>query len=700
MSNTLFGSLPADLAQNPLLTERGTPRFDRIQPEHIVPAVRFTLAQGEQALQQIEAHIQPTWAGAVEVFDALNRMFERSWGPVTHLFGVLNSDPLREAFETVQPEVVLFGLRISQSEPAYKALKALQAGPEWSRLDAAQQRIVDRKILSCELSGIGLSGSERERFNAIETDLSQAGTEFSNHVLDSNKAWSLLIESAADTEGWPDTLRRMTVTAFNRSKTEGAIDATPENGPWRVTLEMPIFNPFMQHCRNRLLREQVYRAYMTRASSGELDNSALCVKHLALRKEKARLLGYKSYAELSLAQKMAPSVAAVEEMFETLLTASLSAAKRDLDQVSELARSQGQHEPIEHWDIAFWAERLREERYDFKEEELRPYFSHEIVVNGLFDLLTMLFGITVEPDANVPTWHPDVRYYAVRNEAGQPIAGFFYDPYSRPETKRPGAWMDDCLSRRTQGAEVQHPVAYLVCNATPPMGDTPSLMSFREVETLFHEFGHGLQHMLTTVDYPDAAGISGVEWDAVELPSQFMENWCYHRPTLDKLARHYQTGAALPDELFQKMVAAKTYRAGSMMLRQLTFGMTDIQLHSAFDPHGTESIFDVQRRVMERVSVLPMFPEDRFLCAFSHIFAGGYAAGYYSYKWAEVLSADAFSAFEEAGLDIEDNVRQTGRRFRDTVLALGGSRHPMEIFLEFRGREPSAESLLRHNGLS
>ena len=357
MSNTLFGSLPADLAQNPLLTERGTPRFDRIQPEHIVPAVRFTLAQGEQALQQIEAHIQPTWAGAVEVFDALNRMFERSWGPVTHLFGVLNSDPLREAFETVQPEVVLFGLRISQSEPAYKALKALQAGPEWSRLDAAQQRIVDRKILSCELSGIGLSGSERERFNAIETDLSQAGTEFSNHVLDSNKAWSLLIESAADTEGWPDTLRRMTVTAFNRSKTEGAIVATPENGPWRVTLEMPIFNPFMQHCRNRLLREQVYRAYMTRASSGELDNSLLCVKHLALRQEKARLLGYKTYADLSLAQKMAPNVAAVEEMFETLLTASLAAGRRDLEQVSELALSRGQIEPISHWDVPFWAER-------------------------------------------------------------------------------------------------------------------------------------------------------------------------------------------------------------------------------------------------------------------------------------------------------------------------------------------------------
>ena len=592
MSNSLFGTLPAELAQNPLLTERGTPRFDLIQPEHVVPAVRFTLAQAELALQKIEAEIEPTWAGAVDVFDPLNRMFERSWGPVTHLFGVLNSDALREAFETVQPEVVQFGLRISQSEPAYRALKSLQSGPEWNRLDAAQQRIVDRKILSCELSGIGLSGAERARFNAIETDLSQAGTEFSNHVLDSNKAWSLLVESPADTNGWPETLRRMTATAYNKSKPEGADDATPVNGPWRVTLEMSIFNPFMQHCQNRSLREQVYRAYMTRASSGELDNTALCLKHLALRREKANLLGYTTYAELSLAQKMAPSVAAVEEMFETLLTASLSAAKRDLDQVTELARSHNQPLPLEHWDIAFWAERLREERYDFKEEDLRPYFSHEIVLQGLFDLLNTLFGIAIA-ETDVPTWHPDVRYYAVQNEAGTPIAGFFYDPYSRPETKRPGAWMDDCLSRRPQGKECQLPVAYLVCNATPPMGDTPSLMSFREVETLFHEFGHGLQHMLTTVNYPDAAGISGVEWDAVELPSQFMENWCYHRPTLDKLARHYQTGATLPDELFRKMRAAKTYRAGSMMLRQLTFGMTDLQLHSRFDPSGAESIFDV-----------------------------------------------------------------------------------------------------------
>lgn len=698
MVNSLFGTIPAELADNPLLVGEGTPRFDRIQAEHIVPAVRFMLSRAEECLNQIENGIQPTWAGAVDVFDPINRMFERTWGPVTHLFGVLNTDPLREAFEAVQPEVVQFGLRIGQSEPAYKALKALKTGSEWDKLDVGQRRIVDRKLLSCELSGIGLSGAARERFNAIEKELSQAGTDFSNHVLDASKAWSLLIENPVDTEGWPETLRRMTAAAFNRMKSETDEPATPENGPWRVTLEMPIFNPFLQHCRNRSLREQVYRAYITRASSGDLDNTALCVKHLALRKEKAHLLGYQTYAEMSLAQKMAPSVAAVEQMFETLLSASLPAAKRDLEEVTQLARERGQTETIEHWDVPYWAERLREERYDFKEEELRPYFSHELVLSGLFDLLGTLFGVTIARK-DVPVWHPDVRFYEVIGESGTPIAGFFYDPYSRPETKRPGAWMDDCHSRRPGSEGLQLPVAYLICNATPPMGDTPSLMGFREVETLFHEFGHGLQHMLTTVNYPDAAGITGVEWDAVELPSQFMENWCYHRPTLDQLARHYQTEAPLPDDLFQKLVRAKTYRAGSLMLRQLVFGMTDMQLHTKFDPAGSESIFDVQKRVMERASVLPMFPEDRFLCSFSHIFAGGYAAGYYSYKWAEVLSADAFSAFEEAGLDHRDAVQATGRRFRDTVLALGGSRHPMEIFREFRGREPSPQALLRHNGL-
>ena len=388
-------------------------------------------------------------------------------------------------------------------------------------------------------------------------------------------------------------------------------------------------------------------------------------------------------------------------MFRQLRDASWDAAVRDIEDIKALKVSRGDSTELKAWDVPFWAERLREERYAYTDDELRPYFPFETVLDGLFKLLTRLFGVTVhQVKKGVSVWHPDVRYYEVHDESGTKIAAFFLDPYSRPENKRSGAWMDDCLGRRKIGDRIQLPVAHLVCNQTPPHGDTPSLMSFREVETLFHEMGHGLQHMLTRVDYADAAGINGIEWDAVELPSQFMENWCYHRPTLLSLTGHFKTGEPLPEALFDKIRAAKNYRAGSMMLRQLLFGMTDIALHSEFDPAGNESAHDLNRRLSEQTSVLPLLPEDRSLCSFQHIFSGGYAAGYYSYKWSEILSADAFSAFEEVGLENEDKVTATGRRFRDTVLALGGGCHPMEVFRAFRGREPQVDALLKHSGLS
>ena len=460
----------------------------------------------------------------------------------------------------------------------------------------------------------------------------------------------------------------------------------------------------MQHSLRRDLRETVYRAFISRASTGEWDNSEIISKILKLRREKAELLGFRSFAEVSLAEKMAPSVVAVEEMFEKLRAASRLVAEKELDELKQLASSGGQTEDFKHWDAAFWAERLREQRYDYTDEELRPYFSLPRVLDGLFSLLTRLFGITIQAaDGDAPIWHPDVRFFRVFDAEGKsekPLAAFYLDPYSRPENKRGGAWMDTCLPRRRFKGQVELPVAHLVCNSTPPIGDTPSLMTFREVETLFHEFGHGLQHMLTTVDEADAAGINGVEWDAVELPSQFMENWCYHRPTINGLSAHYQTGEPLPDELFNKLTAARNFRAASVMLRQLLFGMTDIYLHHQFDPSSNESAFDVQRRMAEKTSVMPPLPEDRMLCAFSHIFSGGYAAGYYSYKWAEVLSADAFGAFEEAGLDNESAVKSTGRRFRDTVLSLGGSRHPLEVFRDFRSRDPDPMALLRQCGLA
>jgi len=689
-----------DLNDNPLLAADGLPRFAAIRSEHVVPAVRDLLSRSQARLEELEQNVTPTWSGTIAALDEIERPFEQTWGPVTHLFGVQNSDSLREAYEEVLSEMVSFGLRVSQSEPIYKALKSLRESDGWDVLDQAQQRIVERKLLDAELAGIGLEGEQQERFNDISRELSQLSTDFSNHVLDATKAFSLILTDPQDAEGLPPSLLQLAAQSYNQQIDEGEPQATPESGPWRISLDAPSFVPFLEHSPNRDLREQVYRAFVTRASAGELDNSDLILSILRLRKEKATLLGYGTFADVSLATKMAPNVAAIQEMFETLRSASWDAAVQDMEDVRALAAENGVDEELMNWDVSFWAERLREKRFQFTDEQLRPYFPLERVLGGLFELVNRLFGISVvAADGQAPVWHPDVRFFHIRNENGEQIAAFYLDPYSRPEDKRGGAWMDDCLARRRIDGRLQLPVAHLVCNSTPPVGEKPSLMTFREVETLFHEFGHGLQHMLSIVDYADASGINGVEWDAVELASQFMENWCYHKPTLLGMTAHYETGEPLPEELFEKLCQARTYRAGSSMLRQLLFGMTDITLHTTFDPDGEESVFALHRRISEKTSVLPLLPDDRSLCAFQHIFSGGYSAGYYSYKWAEVLSADAFSAFEEAGLDDESAVAKTGRRFRNTILALGGSQHPMEIFREFRGREPSPEPLLRHNGL-
>lgn len=704
-----------DLTDNPLLCMEGLPKFDQIKPEHVIPAVKKLLADAEQALSALEESIEPTWDGCFTRLEEIDRPFEYAWGPVSHLFGVKNSPELREAYEAVLDDVVQLGLRASQSRPIYEACVAIRNSGDWENLSPTRQRIVGKKIQSAELSGIGLEGAQQERFNEIAQELSQLTTTFSNNVLDATKLFELVLADKDDIDGLPESALAMAAQSFNQKQAERTAEtgddpesldeATAASGPWRFTLDGPSFLPFMQHCRRSDLREKLYRAFITRASEGEFNNEQNINRILALRQEKAELLGFKNYAEMSLAKKMAPSVAAVEEMFETLRSASWDAAAADIEEIRELAKSEGITDELKHWDVAFWAERLREKKFDYTDEELRPYFPLEKALAGMFELVERIFGIKVRQAEDAPVWHEDVRYFEVLDSDGSSIAAFYLDPYSRPENKRGGAWMDDCLGRKLIGGNVQLPVAHLVCNSTPPVGDKPSLMTFREVETLFHEFGHGLQHMLTTIDEADAAGISGVEWDAVELPSQFMENWCYHRPTVASISGHYETGEPLPDELFEKLKASRTFRAGSMMLRQLTFGMTDMLLHGGFKPPGEgdtsgETVFDVQSKVIEKTSVLPMLEEDRMLCSFSHIFSGGYAAGYYSYKWAEVLSADAFSAFEEAGLDDEDAVANVGRRFRDTVLSLGGSQHPMDVFREFRGREPDPAPLLRHSGLA
>ena len=664
------------------------PPFDKITPSHIAPGIRALTESVLGRLADIEANATPTWKGTIAALEALTEPLFTAWGVVQHLMGVQNSPELRAAHDAVQKDVVQVSMRVAQSEAIYQAMLALQRGPEWKDLDAAQQRIVTAALRDAELSGVGLTGEPKRRFEAIELELAELSTRFMNNVLDETKAFSMMLTTPEETAGLPPTLLAATAQG------EGGA------GPWNITLDAPVFMPFMEHSQRRDLRERLYRSNITRASSGERNNLPLVETILRLRQEKAAILGRSSFAEVSLASKMALGVVAVDKLLAELRDAALPRARAELEELTAYARQKSGDSRLDLalWDVPFWAERLREERYAYSDEELRPYFSLPKVLEGLFATAKRLFEVEVLPaDGAVSVWDPSVRYFRIVDAHGRDVASFYLDPYSRPANKRGGAWMDVALARRRRDdGSLRLPVAYLVCNMTTPVGDRPSLMTFREVETLFHEFGHGLQHMLTTVDYAGAAGINNVEWDAVELPSQFMENWCYTEDTMKALARHYLTGEPLPRALFDKIVAARNYRAGSATLRQVYFATLDLALHREA---LAGAVLDLQRRVAERNTVLAPLAEDRFLCSFSHIFAGGYAAGYYSYKWAEVLSADAFAAFREGGLDNAHAVLATGRRFRGTVLALGGSRHPMDVFREFRGREPSTRPLLEQTGL-
>ncbi|XAM00985.1 M3 family metallopeptidase [Phycisphaeraceae bacterium D3-23] len=701
---------PTDLADNPLLVKTGYPALDRIEPGHIVPGVEHRLAVLTQQLEAIEQSLEggatPTWDSVLQPLEDIGQSFSYFWSPVGHLLGVKNTDELREQHEKVQPKVVQFALRMGQSKPIYDALVALRDGDAWAGLSRAQQRVIEQKIRSAEHAGVALEGDAKKRFLEISEKLSQLSTDFSNHVLDATKAYELIITDPDDAAGWPTTLKTGTAQSYNQKhKPEEGKEATPDTGPWRVTLDYPSFVPFMQHSRNRAHRETVYKAYVTRASSGKLDNTDIIEETLKLRLERAKLLGYEHHAAMSLSTKMAKTVDAVTKISDDVRAAASKTAGSDLDALRELAKASGQAEALAHWDINFWAERLREQKFDYTDEQLRPYFPMPRVLDGLFGVCTKLFGTTFErDDAAAPRWNDDVQYYHVKNESGDTIAGFYLDPYSRPENKRGGAWMDIARNRRVIDGQVVNPIIYNICNGTPPVGDpdnggTPSLMSFAEVETLFHEFGHALQGMLTTVDCADVAGVEGVEWDAVEICSQFMENWCYHKPTLVGMTAHVETGEPLPDALFEKITAARTFRMGSRYMRQLEFGVTDMTLHSTHDPHAGKTAKQVHFEIATDYSPLPPSKDNRFLNAFGHIFGGGYSAGYYSYLWSDVLCADCFSAFEEAGLDNEEQVAKTGRRFRDTFLALGGGEDPAVVFEQFRGRGPTTDAFLRINGL-
>ncbi|XP_002977033.2 probable cytosolic oligopeptidase A [Selaginella moellendorffii] len=698
-----MAALAIDKELNPLLKDGSLPLYDKVDATHVVPGIRQLLEELEAELVKLEQNLKPDWESLVHPLERITDRLTVTWGIVEHLKAVKDSSELRAAVEEVQPEKVAFLLRLGQSKPLYKAFKEIQDGPGFKNLTDAQKRIVEAQLKEATLNGVALEGEDKKRFNEIEQELELLGTKFSEHVLDSTKKYQKLVVDKADIEGLPPTALGL---AAQTACSKGHEGANAENGPWMFTLDLPSYMPVMKFAKNRALREEMYREFITVASEGDLDNTPVINKILELRLEKAKLLGYKNFAEVSMAMKMATTETA-NELLEKLRLSSWDGALKDFEELKSFSKSKNAPEAddLSHWDLTYWSERLREDRYDVNEEELRPYFSLPKVMDGLFNLAKYLFGVQIEPaDGMAPVWNKDVSFFQVKDLAGEPLAFFYFDPYSRPSEKRGGAWMDIVVGRSRvlapRGSSVRLPVAHMVCNQTPPVGNEPSLMTFREVETVFHEFGHALQHMLTKQDEGLVAGIHGVEWDAVELPSQFMENWCYDRKTLMSFAVHYKTGEPLSEDVYEKLKAARTFRAASLMMRQLHFAMTDLELHGRFKVGGSETVYDVNRRVAEKTQVLPPLPEDRFLCSFLHIFSSAsYAAGYYSYKWAEVLSADAFGAFEEAGLDNENAIKETGRRFRDTVLGLGGGKPPLEVFKSFRGREPSTEALLRHSGL-
>jgi oligopeptidase A len=701
-----------------ILLGEGLPPFEAITAEQVRAHIPALMEQLQAELSALEQQLELALSdGAAlqwhQVMDPLQRMGERlrwSWGVVSHLNGVCNSPELREAHASQQAAVVQFGNRAGQSQVIYRALQQLQG--QANGLDATQERILAAELRDMQLRGVGLSGEAQEAFNAASQELAELSTRFGNQVLDATNGWTLSLTNPHDVDGLPSSLLDQLAQA---SRAAGAEGSTAESGPWLLGLDMPRYAPFMKYSRRRDLREQLYKAHVGRASgqgegsAADLNNWPLIEQILTLRGQQAQRLGYANWAEVSLAAKMADSEAAVEQLLEELRLAAHPVAMQELEALRACAARHGAPEAadLRPWDVSYWAEVLRQESFELDSEALRPYFPLPRVLEGLFSLCGRLFDIRIEAaDGEAPVWHPDVRFFRVLEgagagaRAGEAIAAFYLDPYSRPGSKRGGAWMDECLVRSVQadGTPVL-PVAYLICNQSSPVGDTPSLMTFEEVETLFHEFGHGLQHMLTTVERPQVAGINGVEWDAVELPSQFMENWCYDRATLLGMARHWQSGAALPEEEFAKLQAARTFMGGAATLRQVHFALTDLRLHSQWQPGCGQTPEQLRRQIAASTTVLPPIDEDAFLCSFGHIFAGGYAAGYYSYKWAEVLSADAFEAFEDVGLENETQIRETGRRFRDTVLSLGGSLDPKAVFEAFRGRQPSSEALIRHSGL-
>lgn len=676
---------------NPLLAMRGLPPFSAIRPEHIEPAVDAVLADNRAAIARLlDAGGGYTWENLVAPLEELSDRLRRVWSPIGHMNAVVNSPELRAAYNACLPKLSDYATELGQNEGLYRAYKSIADGPEWARLDTAQRKIIDNALRDFRLSGVALGPDEKARYKDIMQELSNLTAKFEENLLDATNAWHKHITDEGRLAGLPPTARGLLAQLAQQRGVEG----------WVVTLEFPSYIPILTYADDRALRRELYEAYVTRASdagphAGRYDNTPVMERILALRHESAQLLGFANYAEYSLAPKMARSTQQVLDFLTDLAGRSLAMARAELDEVRAFAREQHGVDELESWDVTYYSEKLRQHRYAISKEDLKPYFPESRAVDGMFQVVQRLYGLEVRERSGVDTWHPSVRFFEIHDERGELRGQFYLDLYAR-QHKRGGAWMDECITRKRSDAGVQTPTAYLTCNFSPPVGNDPALFTHEEVLTLFHEFGHGLHHMLTRVDYPSVAGIAGVAWDAVELPSQFMENWCWQREALDMIAGHYQTGEPLPDELFRKMLAAKNFQSGMQMVRQLEFALFDFRLHLEYDPARGARVYEILDEVRAQVAVMRPPSFNRFPHSFSHIFAGGYAAGYYSYKWAEVLSSDAFAAFEEKGIFDRD----TGLRFLSTVLEQGGSREPMELFVEFRGREPVIDALLRHSGIA
>ncbi|KDN10474.1 MULTISPECIES: oligopeptidase A [Gilliamella] len=672
---------------NPLLTDAPLPLFSQIKPEHVLPAIQETLKNCRNTIEAVlKQNSQYTWDNLIQPIDEADEKFGRAWSPVSHLNSVKNSPELREAYEACLPLLSEYSTWVGQHKPLYQAYKQLKESEQYATLTKAQKKVVDNALRDFELSGIGLPDDKQKRYGEIVAKLSELSSKYSNNVLDATMGWSKLITDIKELSGMPES-------ALSAAKEQAKLK---DKEGWLLTLDIPSYLPVMTYCDNRDLRFELYQAYNTRASdqgpnAGKWDNTEIIKQILTLRNELALLLGFDNYANKSLATKMASSTAQVIEFLNNLATKAKPQGEKELADLKRYAYEFFGASDIKPWDIAYYSEKQKQHLYAINDEELRPYFPQQRVINGLFEVVHRIFGITAKERQGVEVWDPEVKFYDLFAANGELKGSFYLDLYAR-EHKRGGAWMDDCIGRmRFADGHVQKPVAYLTCNFNRPVGDKPALFTHDEVTTLFHEFGHGLHHMLTEIDTSSVSGINGVPWDAVELPSQFLENWCWQPEALAFISGHYQTGEPLPTDMLEKMLDAKNYQAALFILRQLEFGLFDFKLHTQKDP----DILNTLAEIRKQVAVVPTVEWGRFPHAFSHIFAGGYAAGYYSYLWAEVLSADAFSRFEEEGIF---NAK-TGNAFLDNILSQGGSDEPMTLFKNFRGREPQLEALLRHYGI-